>query len=306
MKSISGIVPPMVTPLAGRDQLDLPGLERLIEHILAGGVHGLFILGSTGEAPSLSYNLRRELIKRTCRQVDGRVPVFVGITDTAFMESVSLAEYGASHGAAAVVIAPPYYFPAGQAELIDYFRAIASTVPLPVILYNMPACTKTPIDIETLRPLLDHPNVAAYKDSSGDMTYFHKVIRLLKDHPGKTVLIGPEEQLSEATLLGGNGGVSGGANLFPQLYVDVYEAAVRQDIQAVRHLHQRVMDVSTSLYSIGKHGSSTIKGIKCALSCMGLCNDDMAEPFHKFCDRERAIILERVEALNCLAVGGHN
>src|SRR6266478_8353138 len=103
-----GIIPPMVTPLRRRDELDVPGLERLLEHILAGGVHGLFVLGTTGEAPSLSYRLRRELIERTCRQVAGRVPVLVGITDTAFVEAVQLSHFAAETGAQALVLAPPY------------------------------------------------------------------------------------------------------------------------------------------------------------------------------------------------------
>ena len=86
MKSpLTGIVPPLVTPLRARDELDVAGLEKLIEHILAGGVSGLFILGTTGEGPSLSYRLRREFIGRVCRQVNNRVPVLVGITDTAFV-----------------------------------------------------------------------------------------------------------------------------------------------------------------------------------------------------------------------------
>src|SRR3954465_14755813 len=106
---LRGVVPPMVTPLRERDKLDHAGLERLIEHILAGGVHGLFVLGTTGEAPNLGYRLRRELIERTCKLVRGRVPVLVGVTDTAFVESVGLAQHSADCGADAVVLAPPYY-----------------------------------------------------------------------------------------------------------------------------------------------------------------------------------------------------
>src|SRR6516164_9553717 len=87
---LTGIIPPMVTPLRGRDELDVAGLERLIEHILAGGVSGLFILGTTGEGPGLSYRLRRELIQRTCKQVNRRVQILVGITDTSFVESVNV------------------------------------------------------------------------------------------------------------------------------------------------------------------------------------------------------------------------
>jgi dihydrodipicolinate synthase/N-acetylneuraminate lyase len=112
---LRGIIPPMITPLLDRDTLDVTGLERLIEHILGGGVHGLFILGTTGEAPSLSYRLRYELIDRACKQVNDRVPVLVGITDTCFTESINTANKARDAGAHAVVLAPPYYFPAGQA-----------------------------------------------------------------------------------------------------------------------------------------------------------------------------------------------
>src|SRR5262245_61331944 len=116
-KPLRGIIPPLLSPLADRDQLDVAGLERLIEHVLVGGVHGLFVLGTTGEGPSLSYGLRHELLERVCRQVAGRVPVLVGITDTSLVESVRLGEHAQDAGAQAVVVSAPYYFPIGQAEL---------------------------------------------------------------------------------------------------------------------------------------------------------------------------------------------
>src|SRR5262245_34459383 len=103
-KPFRGIIPPLATPLLDRDRLDPARLERLIEHVLAGGVHGVFILGTTGEGPSLSYRLRMEVIDQTCAMVAGRVPVLVGITDTSFVESVQLAEHAAEAGAQAVVL----------------------------------------------------------------------------------------------------------------------------------------------------------------------------------------------------------
>src|SRR5213596_1084394 len=111
---LRGIIPPMITPLLDRDTLDAAGLEKLIEHILGGGVSGLFILGTSGEGPSLSYRLRHELIRRVCQQVAARVPVLVGVTDTAFVESLNLAEHAAGAGAAAVVLAPTPYYPVDQ------------------------------------------------------------------------------------------------------------------------------------------------------------------------------------------------
>jgi len=103
----------MITPLKARDELDHPGLERLIEHILGGGVHGLFILGTSGEAPGLSYRLRRELIERVCRQVRGRVSLLVGIPDISMVEAIGLARYAADSGAPAVVSSAPYYLALG-------------------------------------------------------------------------------------------------------------------------------------------------------------------------------------------------
>src|SRR5271169_3766297 len=135
---LTGIIPPMVTPLRDRDGLDFAGLEKLIEHILAGGVNGLFILGTTGEGPGLSYRLRRELIERVCKQVRQRVPVLVGITDTAFVESVNVARAAADFGADAVVAAPPYYLPEAPPELQEYLDHLVAELPLPLFLYNMP------------------------------------------------------------------------------------------------------------------------------------------------------------------------
>src|SRR6266436_3569325 len=95
---LTGIIPPIVTPLLDRDKLDVEGLERLIKRIVSGGVTGLFLLGTTGEGASLSYRLRRELIERTCRQVNKRVPILANITDTSFIESVNLARHATDSG----------------------------------------------------------------------------------------------------------------------------------------------------------------------------------------------------------------
>jgi 4-hydroxy-tetrahydrodipicolinate synthase len=283
-----GIIPPIITPLQSRDALDVAGLERLIEHILAGGVHGLFVLGTTGEAPSLSYRLRRELIERTCRQVAGRVPVLVGITDTAFVEAVHLAQFAAEAGAQALVLAPPYYFPNSQPELLEYVQHLAPELPLPLFLYNMPTHTKTIFEVETVQRAMAITNIVGLKDSSANMVYFHHLIRLLPQRPEWSLLIGPEELLAESVLLGGHGGVCGGANLRPRLYVDLYEAASQRQFERAATLHAEVIHLTTTLYRVGRHGTAVIKGLKCALRELGICDDFMAEPFHRFREEERA------------------
>ena len=300
---LTGIIPPMVTPLRDRDELDVGGLENLLEHILSGGVSGLFILGTTGEGPGLSYRLRRELIERVCRQVKQRVPVLVGITDTAFAESIHVARWAADSGAEAVVAAPPYYLPEAQPELQEYLDHLVPELPLPLFLYNMPALTKVHFELDTIHRALAEPRIIGLKDSSGDLNYFGQAAQLLRARPDWPLLIGPEEKLLAGLQLGGHGGVSGGANLFPKLYVRLCEAHRAGQIERAQELQRHIQRISDSFYRIGKYSSSIIKGIKCALACQGVCDDFMAEPFHRFRAGERQLVQQRLrETLDALSL----
>ena len=295
---IRGIIPPLVTPLNGIDELDTEGLERLIEHTLSGGVAGLFILGTTGEFSSLSYRLRYELVERVCKQVRGRVPILVGITDTSIIESVSLAKHAKTQGADAVVAAPPYYFATGQPELLEYFENLLKMLPLPLYLYNMPVHTKVMIEPETARRLAQNKKVAGLKDSSANMAYFRLLQYALRDSTDFSLYVGPEEMMADAVILGADGGINGGANLFPKLYVNLYSAAVNRDFVNISLMQEKVLEISSLLYTIGKYGSSYLKGLKCALSVTGICNDFMADPFHRFRKEEREKIEISLDRLN--------
>lgn len=286
-KQLKGIIPPMVTPLRSQKEIDSEGLACLVDYIVGGGVHGLFVLGTTGEGPYLPSSLRADLVRRVCRQVNKRVPVFVGITDTVVSESVALAHFAQEQGAAAVVIAPPYYLPMGQGELVEYMERLVPQLPLPVVLYNIPSCTKMMMEPETVRRIAELPGVIGLKDSSADMLYFQKIQWMFRDNPDFQILIGPEELLAESLLLGAAGGICGGANLFPRLYVDLYHAALSSDLQRVRQLHRMVLNLSHAIYNVGEGGSSVFKGIKCALSLMGLCRDLTTEAFGCFSESQR-------------------
>ena len=298
-KPLRGVVPPLITPLADEYTLDLPGLEKLIEHVISGGVHGLFLLGTTGEGPSLSYKLKYEMVEKSCEIINGRVPVLVGITDTSFAESIRLAEHAAKCGADGVVLAPPYYFPAGQPELLEYFEHLAPKLPLPLFLYNMPSMTKVTIDVDTLCKASEIDNIVGFKDSGGNMIKYHEYICAMQDKPEFSMLIGPEELLGESVIFGGHGGVSGGANIKPRLFVNMYEAAVAGDLEKVKQLQKEIFELRR-LYSCGKHSSTFIKGVKCSLNCMGICSDFMAEPFHAFREKERANVMTLLKEMNLL------
>ncbi len=301
---LKGIVPPIVTPLHDQGRLDVEGLERLVERVIQGGASAIFALGTTGEAPSLDEKLKREVLRRVCDTARGRVPVLAGITDTSFTDSASLSKYAAETGVSALVVAPPYYFPSSQPELLEYVGHLLERLPLPLMLYNMPGMTKVSFEADTVEKLLDMPGVIGLKDSSGSMGYFHKIRPLFAARPEANLLVGPEELLAESVLFGGHGGVNGGANIFPRLYVELYEAAVRKDMEAVARLQEKVLLVGRLLYGVGRYGSSLIKGIKCALSVLGVCDDFMAEPFHRFNPAERAIVEKAIKALELEEVSG--
>jgi dihydrodipicolinate synthase/N-acetylneuraminate lyase len=296
-KPLRGIIPPMVTPLLDRDALDVAGLERLIEHILGGGVHGLFILGTTGEGPSLSYRLRYEFIERVCGQVNGRVPILVGITDTSFTESVNTARKAKESGAQAVVLAPPYYFPFAQSELLEYLKHLTAELPLSLFLYNFPSYTKVAYEPETVKAAAYLDGIVGIKDSSGDISYLSKLQPLLKNRPEFSLLIGPDRLMTEAISSGANGGICGGANLVPELYVNLYNAIVSKDLPTVEALNKKVMYICTNIYHVNKHESSYLKGLKCALSCMGICSDFVAEPYRRFGPEERDVIRRHLKEL---------
>lgn len=294
---LSGIIPPLVTPLLDDDVLDVEGLNRLIEHLIAGGVHALFVLGTTGEAQSLSYKLRVEMIKNTCRITKGRLPILVCISDTSIVESVNLARIAADNGADAVVSAPPYYFAAGQPELIEFYENLTPQLPLPLFLYNMPTHTKVNFAPATIQRIAEDPRVIGFKDSSANAVYFQSVMYALKERQDFSMLVGPEEIMAESVLLGAHGGVNGGANMFPELYVELYNAAKNTNLEELKRLQEKVMQISATIYTVGQHGSSYLKGLKCALNLLGICSDYVAAPFHKFEQREREKIWKALQKL---------
>src|SRR5258708_1315357 len=134
-----GLIAPMATPLASPFHLDFGGVEHLVNHLLAGGVNALFILGTTGEGPSLSHRIRRELIARVTTQSAGKVRVLVEITDTSQEDSVDWGHFAAEMGASGLVVAAPYYYPMTQGDLTGYVERLAPDLPLPFFLYNMPS-----------------------------------------------------------------------------------------------------------------------------------------------------------------------
>lgn len=291
-KTLRGIIPPMVTPLAGDDELDCAALEKLIEHMIAGGVHGLFVCGTTGEGPSLSYRLRRELIRATCQQAQRRVPVLAGILDTSKTEMLAMARFAADAGADAIVLAPPYYAPLSQLDLIRCVSKFAGESPLPLYLYNLPDPRHVRYTISTLKTCAEISGVIGFKDSSGNFEYLQQALLLFRDRPDFSIFVGPENLLSASLAAGAHGGISGGANAFPRAYVALYDALAAGRKDDVRKLQAWIDQFTRQIYSIGEAEGSLIRGLKCCLSVLNLCDSRVCWPYAS-ADAEQRIEVER-------------
>ena len=283
MKKLSGLIPPMVTPLSAPDKLDVVSTRKMVGHLLDGGVDGIFLLGTTGEGPHLPYAVREQLVKVVCAAVKGKVPVLVGITETDLEDALAFAAKCKGFGASGVVAAPPYYFKLTQAECVAWFGEMADRLPLPLVIYDMPAHTDTTIEPATIARLAQHPNIVAMKDSSSVIALFNKFRVALKPFAKDfSLFMGPDEAMGEAVLLGADGGVCTGANLWPLTFKRMYNAAVSGDVAEVRRLQDITTTSSYLLYGLGQGQIGFLKGVKAALAEMGLIRNVMSAPFAPF------------------------
>jgi 4-hydroxy-tetrahydrodipicolinate synthase len=238
-----------------------------------------------------------------CEAVAGRVPIVVNVSDTAFGHSVRLAEEAAKNGAVAVAISPPSYFPVDQLQLRTYIAHFAELSPLPVFLYNIPQFAHTPFTEETVCELAELPNVIGLKNSNNSLDYLRTVHTKLKQRADFTVLVGNEETLLPALTIGADGGVCGGANMFPKLFVQLFDAATNGRASEAERIQQTVLQVSKAVYAVGAAETSYLRGLKRALTLLGLIQDVLAEPLQNFNMAEGAELDSRfarqLEAMAC-------
>ncbi|MGH6645165.1 MAG: dihydrodipicolinate synthase family protein, partial [Bradyrhizobium sp.] len=218
-----GVVPPVVTPLTLNHQVDYPSFARVIEHLIAGGVHGLFVLGSTSEVVFHDEAVRRKILEFAVEKVNGRVPVLAGVIDPTTDRVISLARTAQSIGVDAVVATAPFYARTSAPEVIDHFRYLKEAIEVPVIAYDIPVCVHFKLDRNTVVTLAREGSIADLKDSSGDDGNFRFALMDLADKPGVMMMTGSEIVCDSALLAGAHGIVPGLANVDPAGSVRLYD-----------------------------------------------------------------------------------
>jgi len=288
---LRGIIPPIVTPMRSNEEVDLPRMCELIDRLLAAGVHGIFVLGTTGEFYALDADEKRQVISTAVRHVNKRVPVFAGTGAETTRETVRITRIAEEEGADAVAVITPYFVQPSQAEMIDHFRRVAESTKLPVLLYHNPGMAGgVRMEVGTVAQLAQVPNIIGMKDSAGDLQTLIEFIRATP--PTFTVFQGRDTLIEPALQFGAKGAVPGCSNIVPKLCVSIYEAHVRGD-----HAGARAAQLKLSPVRIAGAAGTAPGGIKAAMNALGVACGPNRSPIAPLSPDQRQKILDVLEPL---------
>ena len=263
--ALEGVVPPLITPLCDDGGLDEAALVALIEHVLAAGCSGLFVLGGCGEGAWLTSTQRAAVVRAAVRAAAGRVPVLAGVLLPGTAPACEAARQAAAEGANALVVSSPYYYRVDAAVQRRHVEAILAATELPVLLYNIPQATGHVLAPETVAALAVEPRVLGIKDSAGDMAAFQRQLAIRQQWPEFRVLQGHEHLMAASLLLGADGLVPGLANVAPELFVALRHAASFSDVAACVRLQGEIADLWTL-----HHQGHWLAALKAACAVIGL------------------------------------
>ena len=283
--ALAGVIPPVVTPLDADRRLDVPSFERVLERLVAAGVDGVFVLGSTSEVAFCTDAMRRQVLAEAVRIVAGRVPVLAGVIDTQtdrVLEHVATAERAGVNG---VVATAPFYAVTPAAQVRRHFELLGRAASVPVYAYDIPVCVHTKLDPELLVDLGRSGSIAGVKDSSGDDISFRRLALKNADAGSPlTLLTGHEFVVDGAYLAGADGCVPGLGNVDPAGYVALHQACRAGDWERARAIQDRLarlMEICLSPQGTSGWGAG-VGAFKTALMLLGvITSNQLPEPFER-------------------------
>jgi len=258
----------MVTPFDKQGEIHLGAAEAVVEWFIEAGVEGISPLGSTGEFSHLTGEERKRFAKRVVEIVGGRVPLVVGVGAAGTREAVELARHAESVGVDAVLIVSPFYWKVGEEALFKHFAAVAESVQIPVLVYNLPMLTGVDLSPTLIaRIAAECPNVSGLKDTVTEYLHTVAVLREVKRvRPDFAVLSGWEDLIFPSLLAGADGSICAFANMAPGLFVDLVRSARGGELERAAELHRRVL----SLVTLGVYSDPPISAIKLAMQILGV------------------------------------
>ncbi len=291
-----GVVVPMITPVMEDGRLDEPAVDRLVDSLLAGGVDGIFVMGTTGEGTAIPRPHRRRLVERTVARVKGRARVFAGIGDAHPGEIIAGNDY-LQAGVDAVVSRPPVSIPAG--DVGPWFQALLDGLDGPLLLYNMPMTTKVSIPLDVIENLAGHPRLAGIKDSENNPKRLEELLRRLGGKPDFSVFVGVGALMESGLRLGADGIVPSVGNLIPDVCRNLCATARSGDWSAAQTSYSR-MNAVTALYQNGRTLNESLSVLKGALHLRGLCTPHVLPPLKPLTELQLEKLRNEMERLHLL------
>lgn len=249
----NGIIAAMITPLTDTLQVNEKGLRRLVNYLIDGGVHGLFVVGTSGEFYGFSPEQRKEAFQICIDEARGRVPVYAGVNGITTKEAVEYAQMAEEVKADAISVLTPMFVSVTQGELYNHYASIASSTNLPMLLYNNVGKTNVNIAVETATKLSEISNIVGIKDSSGDFTLTSEYIRNTRGNKDQfSVLSGRDTLIHACLAYGGHGAITACANIAPRLMADIYDKYVAGDIEGSLEAQYKIAPIRMA-FSLGSY-----------------------------------------------------
>lgn len=268
MKKFRGIIPPVSSTFDNDGNIDKTAMKEVADYLIKKGVDGLFYLGTGGEFSQMNATQRMALAEAAIGIADKRVPVLIGVGSTSTDEAVELAKHAEANGADGIVVINPYYWKVAAHNLDDYYLRIASSVSLPVIIYNFPGLTGQDLTPEIVKRLvLQNDNIVGIKDTIDSVGHLRAMINTVKAvRPDFSVFCGFDDHLLNTLLLGGDGAITASANFAPELSVGIYRAWQENDLAAAATLNKKLLQLP-AIYALE---TPFVSLIKYAMQCVGL------------------------------------
>jgi len=296
VSDLRGVLPALASPVTRDGAVDEPGIGRLVEQVIQGGVHGLLPLGSTGEVASLDERSRRALLAAVVEAAGGRVPVICGVAQTSLAGAIAEVNATAGLGAMAALVTPPFYYPIDQATVLAFYRGLAAEARIPVLVYNIPQFTKVVTEPATAATLAREGAVVGMKDSSRDFDYFQRVCVATRELPDFRLFTGTDAMLLASLAMGAAGTICAAANVAPRWVVDVFDAFQRGDWASARDLQDRLVEFGAAV-----QGGVFPAAFKAALHLQGVCEPWPVAPVAALEERSVERLKEQLATWGLLA-----
>ncbi len=296
LKKYHGVVVPMVTPVKENGTLDTQAVERIIAFFAQAGVSPL-LMGTTGEGNSVSQKDGQLFVETAVKAAQGRITIYAGLTGNCFAEQLAQAEAYTHAGADVIVATLPTYYALTEEQMENYYRTLASSIKGPLMLYNILATTHMSIPVEVIRRLADHPNIVGLKDSERDLERMAQCIEIAKGREDFCYFCGWAAQSAHSLELGGDGIVPSTGNFVPEMFQQLYEAAVKGDMATANRLQDETNEIA-KIYQKDRTLGQSLTALKVMMQTKGLCEPWMLMPLTRLSAAEEQAIAAKATSLS--------